>query len=130
MDFTEANEENKGGKRALSVFVSFVSFCKNRPLKVEISFDNRVLKAPTENRKDVAPGASAWRIDKGKITGIVFACPCGCGQIFELALFKCPGALTWEWNGNKEKPSLTPSIQIPKGCTWHGYLTAGFFNSV
>lgn len=38
--------------------------------------------------------------------------------------------IPWEWNGNKEAPSLTPSIlHWGKGrkepATWHGYLTDG-----
>ena len=33
----------------------------------------------------------------------------------------------WEWDGNEEKPTLSPSIAcgMPKGCDWHGYMKAG-----
>jgi hypothetical protein len=36
----------------------------------------------------------------------------------------------WEWNGNKENPTLTPSILHwghgrDKPATWYGYLTDG-----
>ena len=33
----------------------------------------------------------------------------------------------WEWDGNEDKPTLAPSIACgrPKGCDWHGYMTAG-----
>lgn len=36
----------------------------------------------------------------------------------------------WNWNGDREKPSLTPSILHwgngkEKPSTWHGYLTDG-----
>ena len=33
----------------------------------------------------------------------------------------------WEWDGNEDKPSLSPSIACgtPKGSYWHGYMTAG-----
>lgn len=45
------------------------------------------------------------------------------------------GRDTWEWDGNREAPTLTPSIlkwQLDKhgkrvGEHWHGYLTAGVF---
>jgi len=33
----------------------------------------------------------------------------------------------WGWDGNEDKPTLTPSILDPGH--WHGYLTAGFFRS-
>jgi hypothetical protein len=33
------------------------------------------------------------------------------------------GQPTWIWDGNREKPTLTPSIRL--GYTWHGFLTAG-----
>jgi hypothetical protein len=37
---------------------------------------------------------------------------------------------TWQWNGNKEAPTLTPSILVwgngkDKSATWHGYLREG-----
>lgn len=39
------------------------------------------------------------------------------------------GKASWNWNGNKEAPSLTPSILVHPypGWTsgWHGYLTDG-----
>ena len=33
----------------------------------------------------------------------------------------------WWWNGDKERPTLKPSIGIPAEppYTWHGYLTSG-----
>jgi hypothetical protein len=39
-------------------------------------------------------------------------------------------AACWQWNGNKESPTLTPSILVwgngqKQPSTWHGYLTAG-----
>lgn len=33
----------------------------------------------------------------------------------------------WHWDGNNEKPTLTPSIDWPGH--WHGYLTAGVLKS-
>jgi hypothetical protein len=31
----------------------------------------------------------------------------------------------WHWNGNSEKPTLTPSIGCDALCGWHGALTDG-----
>jgi hypothetical protein len=39
---------------------------------------------------------------------------------------------TWAWNGNIEKPSLTPSINCSFNgkCLWHDYVTDGKFLKV
>lgn len=29
----------------------------------------------------------------------------------------------WQWDGNREKPTLTPSINVTNG--WHGFVTNG-----
>ncbi len=56
--------------------------------------------------------------------GMHFACP-QCAQITGLRFV---GARYedgfWRWDGNRDKPTLTPSI-IHRNCGWHGYLTAG-----
>jgi hypothetical protein len=31
----------------------------------------------------------------------------------------------WNWDGNREAPTLTPSILHHSTPEWHGYLTAG-----
>lgn len=80
------------------------------------------------------PGELIWtgRLGKEGIFGIVFCCPCGCGETGALAL-DVPGnegeIERWQWNGDRDKPTLTPSIQKTTGCCWHGYLTDGFFTS-
>jgi len=38
------------------------------------------------------------------------------------------GPRVWGWDGNEDKPTLTPSIHAPD--LWHGYLTAGKLISV
>jgi hypothetical protein len=30
---------------------------------------------------------------------------------------------SWEWDGNEEKPTLTPSVHLPG--RWHGWFRAG-----
>lgn len=68
--------------------------------------------------------------DKGEPARLVFACPCGCGDIGGIGL--PPGnqqGPTWTWNGDHDKPTCTPSIRFLSGCQWHGYLTDGVFRS-
>jgi hypothetical protein len=63
----------------------------------------------------------------GKTAGIIFFCPCGCH--LPCLSFRYAGVdrPSWIWDNNREKPTLTPSINNPDGCKWHGYLTAGVF---
>lgn len=61
--------------------------------------------------------------------GLLFVCPCGCGDIGHLPLRIPPVVVaqqpSWDWDGNEEQPTLTPSIRKLDGCKWHGYLTRG-----
>jgi len=58
-----------------------------------------------------------------KDAGITFRCP-GCNHLGGVSFL--PGG--WKWDGNREAPTVTPSILHNKGvCGWHGYLTAGMF---
>ena len=80
-------------------------------------------------RKELPPGAASWthwysRPDE--IAGLQFVCPCGCGAIGYVNVSGDKKPL-WQWDGNKEKPTLSPSIQRTSGCRWHGYLRAGVF---
>lgn len=36
-----------------------------------------------------------------------------------------PGRGEWEWDGNREAPTLSPSILHHSEPKWHGYLRAG-----
>lgn len=66
---------------------------------------------------------------------IKFSCPCGCGAPSRLPIglktkprrgIDAGGIqATWEWDGNREAPTLTPSIHHIDH--WHGFLTKGFF---
>ncbi len=74
------------------------------------------------------PGDFYWTgMSDGKIGRMMFTCPCGCGDICGVTLKPAVEA-GWEWNGDLDKPTLTPSIAINRG-HWHGYLTAGVFKS-
>jgi len=64
-------------------------------------------------------------IDEPK--GMRIICPCGCGNESYLAFegHGSPGP-TWDWDGNRERPTLTPSVfNSGMPCKWHGFLTAG-----
>jgi hypothetical protein len=70
--------------------------------------------------------------------GLLFGCPCGCGELktvgFDTHESRRP---RWHWDGNREQPTLTPSILIYQlsetgaktGEHWHGFLTNGVFKS-
>ncbi len=69
-------------------------------------------------------------VPEGTACGLLFRCPCGCGSKGSLQLdteFADRSEPTWTWNGNRERPTLTPSIHRVRGCGWHGYLTDGVF---
>lgn len=72
--------------------------------------------------------------------GMLFGCPCGCGQMMSVAIRRgsADGDRTWGWDGNENAPTLTPSILIYQmeegtgrriGEHWHGFLTNGEFRS-
>lgn len=79
-----------------------------------------------------APGDLLWRGSKPgeKPTRAVFLCPCGCEALLG---FVVAGDSTqhpvWQWNGNEQKPTVTPSIRFLSGCQWHGFLTDGVFKT-
>lgn len=62
----------------------------------------------------------------GDITGMMFRCPCGCGE----TVFVKFGEKEWWWDGRKNKPTLSPSINRTNGCGWHGFLKKGEWQSV
>lgn len=82
-------------------------------------------------RKDLASGDAVWIAnyqDSNKHAALEFICPCGCGSVHCVSV--CEGTKEgkhWLWNGDAEKPTLTPSIQCLTSCRWHGYLTDGVF---
>jgi hypothetical protein len=75
-------------------------------------------------------GAAAWcsGSDGRKFVALEFVCPCGCGAVGGVNVsIGSKEQHAWLWDGNKEKPTLTPSIQQTTPCRWHGFLTAGIF---
>ena len=70
--------------------------------------------------------------------GILFGCPCGCGQMMSVGFDTHESRRPrWHWDGSRETPTLTPSINILQmndagqkiGEHWHGFLTNGEFRS-
>jgi hypothetical protein len=76
-----------------------------------------------------SPGCFRW-----SNACLMFVCPCGCESIAGVAVGKDMDDRggnhpVWQWNGDREKPTITPSIQLVGGCCWHGFLTDGVFKS-
>lgn len=72
---------------------------------------------------DERPGAYEFANRK---RSIIFVCPCGCGQKRTVPIKvgeKEPHS--WKWDGDKESPTLEPSILVKGECGWHGFLTSG-----
>lgn len=69
-----------------------------------------------------------------------YQCPRGNGECsVPLAPQTTSKGHTWHWDGNREAPTLTPSINCLAedlqthekyaGCGWHGFLQQGVFKS-
>lgn len=69
-------------------------------------------------------GTAEWaRGEDGKVSSILFICPCGCKKLRSVPIAPAPRG--WTWNGDLVLPTLTPSILIIGECGWHGFLTNG-----
>lgn len=57
---------------------------------------------------------------------VYFQCPRREGHECSVLLKPWPiqGAPTWNWDGNKDAPTLNPSIDCG-GCGWHGNIENG-----
>jgi hypothetical protein len=67
---------------------------------------------------------------QGQVIDLAFCCPCGCGVVSGIRIDtgnpRQPEP-KWQWNGNENCPTVTPSIRKLNGCKWHGFLTDGVF---
>lgn len=85
-----------------------------------------------EGRGHIVP-MSEPDADQMPTTGMHFSCPCGCGAISYLAFTSRPaflkgGGPEWEWNGDRDRPTLSPSVlQSGLPCKWHGFLRDGYW---
>lgn len=95
------------------------------------------MKATLVDDIDIAlgvPGAIELRTRQGdtKVAGIAFVCPCGCGREGWLPIVterRPETSPAWTWDGNREAPTLTPSVLQVGGCRWHGWLRAGLWET-
>lgn len=105
------------------------------------SLDGIYIERATFNQlKDAGPGAFAYRYDEdGKIIGLLHWLPgAGYGYLPFRKGPRDPDKSGWKWDGNLERPTLTPSIDakpaLPyKGYAgrpgWHGFLKDGRWES-
>ncbi len=72
---------------------------------------------------DTATGAPIPRVEYAALS---YRCPhCNDDRVVMVRPHQSPGQSSWAWDGNKEMPTLEPSIQHRGGCQWHGFLIAG-----
>jgi hypothetical protein len=93
-----------------------------------MAIEARYLNIPSNrgNGKDHA-GAFDYVPDRDKPLGMRFFCPCGCGEesFMPFTTSGSPNPV-WKWDGNKENPTLTPSVHnTGMPCKWHGFLRNG-----
>lgn len=86
------------------------------------------VRVPDAFAADHLPGAFSYFTPEqaaayGTPDGLFFTCPCGCRRTGAVTL----GVKGWSWNGDRDKPTVTPSVYFAPGEVgeWHGYLTDG-----
>ncbi len=105
-----------------------------------IQFTTRVLERAWEkDLPPLPPGSAEWittmpqkrpdgSFTEPEIVELAFVCPCGCPQTIIVVSVK--GPVHWQWDGDKEKPTLAPSIAKTDGThSWHGHLIKGEFRT-
>jgi hypothetical protein len=105
------------------------------PLNARASVKARLV-ADMDFDGPVPAGAFEYFDFQGPDGGILFGCPCGCGEMKSVS-FRSERRPVWQWDGNREAPTLTPSINILQmneagkqvGEHWHGWLRNGEFVS-
>ncbi len=76
------------------------------------------------DRQNSPPGAFKFFAAGGRVVGLNYRCPCGCGSLAPLD-FKPAESPSWNWDGNREAPTLSPSVHHEGH--WHGYLRGGIW---
>ena len=93
---------------------------RTQPVKATLCEDIDAVRA--------TPGAfEFYRDAQGDPAGMIYACPCGCGAQGALRFRPRPSP-SWQWDGNREAPTLTPSVHHVGH--WHGWLRKGVWTSV
>jgi len=77
-------------------------------------------------REDLPPGSAQW---DALTRNLLFTCPCGCGTVHTVRVhLRGEREEGWTWDGNRVKPTLSPSLRILEGEQtehWRGYLQNG-----
>ena len=97
------------------------------------SVNLRRIKVPLADGTQIEPGDFAWDFDsvetggdRSQPTHRLYLClpgERGCFEAIDVQRGARGGPRVWGWDGNEDKPTLTPSIHSPG--VWHGWLTAG-----
>lgn len=66
--------------------------------------------------------------DDGRFYGFAFVCPCGCGDHDYVPIKAAGDDRGWQWDGNEEAPTLSPSLLRRTPCAWHGFFEQGKWN--
>lgn len=91
-----------------------------------IRYENR-----TAFRASSPPGAILFDLT-GDTMAMWFQCPCGCGDFARIPVgrnVKPAQSPSWKWTGPLNDPTLEPSVH-QLNCGWHGWLRAGYWESV
>jgi len=66
------------------------------------------------------------------VTHLRYVCPCGCRGFGEIPVTAVADAAkhSWAWDGNREAPTLSPSIFRAHSCGWHGFFVAGVWRGL
>ena len=96
-------------------------------------------RVSSDHDGDLSPGEFCWGEDDDGNIQMAFMLPGDEWHFLrEITCYRKgdpkPKSPAWEWDGNEDKPTLTPSISskgAPDGKTtiWHGHLTAGRFEA-
>lgn len=99
--------------------------------------DLRRVKVPLEEGTVSSPGDFAWDFDsdllcgdRAKSTHFLYLCLPGETSLsaIEVQHSNAPHSpRVWQWDGNEDRPTLSPSILSPG--SWHGYLRNGRLES-
>lgn len=113
--------ESTAARRAGEDAYSYAEFDAHRVHSIDAYF-----------REPYRLGTFLWVFLDGEVIGLCMALPrtagrpepTGTWRVYKRGEPKPPG-VAWEWDGNLDKPTLTPSLHLVG--YWHGFLTAGRF---
>lgn len=87
-------------------------------------------RIPAASSADLSPGDFQWADDERRPKWLFFGCPRGRDECcVPIAPQKNGAGASWKWDGERDAPTLTPSINCngKAGCGWHGWLKRGEF---